>query len=261
MAVVLAAWLAPTPGVLGFSTVVVDAGHGGDDRGGMRGVRIPEKMLALDMAERVDRLLRASGYKTVMTRTSDRFVSLPDRVRVANAQDDAVFVSLHFNASHNPDAFGIETFHHSASGRLLAARIQDNLMRACRTIDRGVKRRGFYVLRHTRIPAVLVECGFLTNRTEAARCLDARYRQTLAIQIVRGIMDSDPTPGGRPRDAKRLASATGGTSPSARIVPNDQPRSPEPRVVTRAPSGQDRVPLHNLSQRELRKLFLEARAK
>ncbi len=171
----------------GFTTVVVDAGHGGKDRGGMPKQRISEKLLALDLAKRVERLLRASGVRTVMTRRDDRTVSLPERVRQANSYRDAIFVSIHFNSSRNRDATGIETYYYN-SGYDLAANIQNKMIRACRTDDRGIKRRGFYVLRHTKIPSVLVECGFLTNPSEGKRCQKSSYRQLLAQQVVRGIL-------------------------------------------------------------------------
>ena len=249
----------------GFTTVVIDAGHGGRDRGTMPGLPIAEKALALDLAQRIERLLRASGVHTVMTRRGDRYLSLPERVRIGNSQRDAVFVSVHFNASRNAAAAGIETFYSDPGSRRLAVSIQNNLMRACRTENRGVKRRGFYVLRHARAPAVLVECGFLTNRDEAGRCLDARYRQTLALQITRGILAAR---GGGRRPARALvvrnSAVDRAASGSASAVVSPRPATAEPRVVTRAGAADSRSvalakPLDHYSQRELRRLFLEAR--
>src|SRR3954470_15330668 len=86
-----------------FSTVVIDAGHGGHDLGGIPENLMPEKGVALDVAQRLQRILESAGLHTVMTRSDDTFVSLGERVRIANAQPDAIFVSVHFNATQRPD--------------------------------------------------------------------------------------------------------------------------------------------------------------
>ena len=80
-----------------FNTVVVDAGHGGKDSGAYRRYGPPEKMIALDVAQRLNRKLRESQLKTVMTRDSDVFIELNNRVAIENAQKNAIFVSIHFN--------------------------------------------------------------------------------------------------------------------------------------------------------------------
>src|SRR6266498_3971408 len=115
-----------------FSTVVVDAGHGGKDSGAYRRYGPPEKMVALDVAQRLNRKLRESQLKTVMTRDSDVFIELNDRVAVENAQKNAVFVSIHFNDSRRRGVRGFETYYHSGASFDLANGIQGKLM----TIDR-----------------------------------------------------------------------------------------------------------------------------
>src|SRR5204863_2997209 len=102
--------LAFTASALGQSrTIVLDAGHGGYDRGGVPGQRISEKDKTLDVAVRLRRVLQASGYKVVMTRDQDVFVTLGTRVAIANSYRNAVFVSIHFNCSTRSGANGIET--------------------------------------------------------------------------------------------------------------------------------------------------------
>lgn len=170
-------------------TVVIDAGHGGHDRGGGPGQRIPEKPYALDVAQRVRRILAGAGYKTVMTRDGDYFVTLGQRVRIANSYRGAIFVSIHFNSAQREGANGIETYYYSAKSAKLAAAIHARMVKAAGTEDRHVRRRGFYVIRHAKVPAVLCECGFLTNRAEARRITgSADYRQRLAESIARGVM-------------------------------------------------------------------------
>ncbi len=170
-------------------TIIVDAGHGGHDRGGVPGQRVSEKALTLDTALRLERELKRRGFNVVMTRRTDVFVPLSTRCAIANKYRDALFVSVHYNSARRRGAMGLETFYYSRPGASLAYRIQNNIMRTARTDNRGIKRRGFYVLRNTRIPAVLVECGFLTNPTEARRCLNSRYRQRLAEQIAEAVED------------------------------------------------------------------------
>ncbi len=168
-------------------TIVIDAGHGGFDRGGVPGQRISEKDKTLDVAQRLKRILQAEGYRVIMTRDSDVFIPLPTRVAIANSYRGASFVSIHFNCASRVGANGIETYYYSGDSASLAASIHRNVVSGAPSENRGIRRRGFYVLRRTAIPAVLVECGFLTNPTEGRLALTGDYRQKLAEQIARGI--------------------------------------------------------------------------
>jgi N-acetylmuramoyl-L-alanine amidase len=188
-----------------FNTVVIDAGHGGFDRGGIPRQRVAEKTVALDVARRLQRALEHDGYRTVMTRDSDVFVPLPERVRVANSHRAAIFVCIHFNAARRSGASGIETYYYSRASASLGASIHRNVVAGTASEDRGLRRRGYFVLRKTRIPAVLVECGFLTNPREAALAQTAGYRQTLAEEIARGIR-YQPALAGRPTKSSEVVS-------------------------------------------------------
>ena len=173
---------------IGSSTIVViDAGHGGFDRGGIPGQRISEKEMTLDVAQRLKSLLTANGYQVVMTRDSDVFVPLATRVAIANSYGNAVFVCIHFNSANRMGAGGIETYFYGRDSLPLASAIHYYVAGGAPSSNRGVRRRGFYVLRKTRIPAVLVECGFLTNPTEGAYAQSASYRQKLAEEIAAGV--------------------------------------------------------------------------
>src|SRR5438552_9729010 len=171
------------------TVVVIDAGHGGFDRGGIPGQRVPEKTMTLDVAQRLKAVLTAYGYRVVMTRDSDVFVPLGTRVAIANSYRDAIFVCIHFNAARRRSASGIETYFYSSQSLPLASAIHYYVAGGAPSANRGVRRRGFFVLRRTTIPSVLVECGFLTNATEAQYAQSVSYRQKLAEEIGRGVRE------------------------------------------------------------------------
>jgi N-acetylmuramoyl-L-alanine amidase len=169
------------------STVVIDAGHGGYDRGGIPGQRVAEKEMTLDVAQRLKKVLAVSGYRVVMTRDSDVFVPLGTRVAIANSYSNAIFVSIHFNSAKRSGAGGIETYFYSRDSLPLASAIHYFVAGGAPSSNRNVRRRGYFVLRKAAVPAVLVECGFLTNPTEAAYAQTASYRQKLAEEIAAGV--------------------------------------------------------------------------
>src|SRR5438552_7839947 len=177
-------------------TVVIDAGHGGHDRGGIPGQRIAEKDMTLDVALRLRNILSANGYHVVMTRGSDVFVPLGGRVAIANSYRNAVFVCIHFNATGRSGASGIETYFYSRESLPLASAVHYYVTGGAPSANRGVRRRGYYVLRKTAIPAVLVECGFLTSPTEGAYAQTTSYRQRLADEIAAGIRGRNSVGGG-----------------------------------------------------------------
>jgi N-acetylmuramoyl-L-alanine amidase len=170
-------------------TVVLDAGHGGHDRGGVPGDPYAEKIYTLDVARRIRARLIDAGYRVVMTRSDDTFIGLDQRCAISNSQSGAIFVSVHFNSAPRAGASGIETYYYSGKSAGLAGAIHPRLVRAAGTEDRRIRVRGYYVLRHNRLPAVLCECGFLTNPDEGRRIASSpEHRQRLADAIAGGIM-------------------------------------------------------------------------
>ena len=170
-----------------FSTVVIDPGHGGHDKGGQWG-HVYEKHLALDTAVRLEQYLKRAGIRTVMTRRNDYFVTLPGRVAIANRFRNAIFVSVHYNYTWKTHVGGLETFYHSPQSRSLANAVHWGMNRHVRATDRGVKHARYYVIRNTNIPAVLVECGFVSNSTERERMKRAWYRDAMARGIAEGLI-------------------------------------------------------------------------
>lgn len=205
--------------------IVIDAGHGGADTGAVnRALRLQEKNLTLDVARRLKRNLEARGFRVALTRATDvrlaaqQAADLEKRVQVANRAGADLFVSIHFNSlPDNSVVSGVETYALTPAGQrstaaqsarrsdvvkqpgnrhdhwntVLAAAIHRQLVHGLGAVDRGLKRARFAVLRTIRCPAVLVEGGFLSNRTEARNIGSAAYRQELAGAIGDGIQDYD----------------------------------------------------------------------
>jgi len=186
-------------------TVVIDAGHGGHDRGGIPGQKVAEKEMTLDVAQRLKTLLAASGYRVVMTRDSDVFVPLPTRVAIANSYANAIFVCIHFNSAKRVGADGIETYFYGRDSLPLASAVHYYVAGGAPSPNRGVRRRGYYVLRKTSVPSVLVECGFLTNPTEGEYVQTSTYRQKLADEIAAGVRGRNSV--GSALSATRVATA------------------------------------------------------
>jgi N-acetylmuramoyl-L-alanine amidase len=167
--------------------VIIDAGHGGRDYGAYyRGVR--ESDLNLRVATKLESLLKQRGYAVTMTRRSDVFISLSRRAAIANNYRNAIFVSIHFNATSASWVRGAETYYAGSSkGRALASAIQSQLVSRLKVRNRGVRFSRFTVLTATRCPAVLVECGFISNAAERQRCSTSSYQSTAALAIAEGI--------------------------------------------------------------------------
>src|SRR5262245_40714356 len=194
-------------------TVVLDPGHGGHDKGQVSRYGA-EKDFALDVARKLRPILQAKGFRVVMTREGDYFVPLEVRAQIANRAQNAIFVSIHFNASgDDPNATGFEIFSFTPRGApstsdsgvrssgynmqpgttvdgqsmALSACIYHSLLGQLREYDRGIKRARFAVLRLTKVPAVLIEGGFLTERGESKLISNKDWRAKLAGAIGKGI--------------------------------------------------------------------------
>ena len=173
--------------------VVIDPGHGGADPGaiGIGGLR--ESDVVLEVSKRVKKLLSKKGVKVKLTRNNEIDLDLPPRVSIANKTNADIFVSIHANASRGKrrDINGLETFYYSGwRGRLLAKNIQKQILRVSPgSPDRGVRQGRYFVIKNTRMPAVLVEIGFLTGRLDARRLEKAIHRRRIAYAITKGILE------------------------------------------------------------------------
>jgi|JI6StandDraft_1071083.scaffolds.fasta_scaffold08841_4 N-acetylmuramoyl-L-alanine amidase len=174
------------PGPKGFSTVVIDPGHGGKDSGA-RGHGMMEKTYALDISKRLQAKL-ASSFRVVMTRADDRFIELDERVRIANRAGDAVLVSIHLNHGRRYRA-GPETYWWRVDSYSLSKRMQQNMTAVCphESGNAGLVRRRLRLTRNPTIPCLLVECGYLSNARDAHLLASSAYRDRIADSLARAI--------------------------------------------------------------------------
>jgi N-acetylmuramoyl-L-alanine amidase len=208
------------PNVGKVQTVVLDAGHGGYDKGQVSRYGA-EKDFALDVARKLRPILQAKGLRVIMTREGDYFVPLEVRAKIANAARNAIFVSIHFNATNDdPNATGFEIFSFTPRGApstsdgtvtassvnmqpgssvdaqslALSACVYHSVLGQLREYDRGIKRARFAVLRLTKVPAVLIEGGFLTDGGESKLISNKDWRAKLAGAIGIGIENYQALP-------------------------------------------------------------------
>lgn len=181
----------PLPNLVpnGRIVVVIDPGHGGRDPGAVGIGNLQEAPIALAISQQLATLLQQQGIQAVLTRSSDVEIDLEPRVQMAEQVRAHLFVSIHANSMglDRPDVNGIETYYYS-NGEALASVIQNSIVSSLDVRDRGVKQARFYVLRHTSMPAVLVETGYVTGEEDAPRLADASFRNQMAIAIARGIL-------------------------------------------------------------------------
>jgi N-acetylmuramoyl-L-alanine amidase len=190
----------------GFDTVIIDPGHGGNDSGASAH-GLQEKRISLDLAHRLAAELRSLGFKVVLTREDDTYVSLPDRIKFAQAVPAAIFVSLHCNYAPNASARGFQIYRAESksaavpamvqtaadaeplpiSEAQLAGAIKNSLSEGLRCDHHEIRTANFFVLRNLDMPALLIECGFLTNPEDARALADPAFRTKLAGAIAKGI--------------------------------------------------------------------------
>lgn len=207
-------------------TIVIDAGHGGEDPGALGTGNLMEKPIVLSISEKLGRILTAKGYTVLLTRDTDRFIPLKERTEFARHHKADLFLSIHANASKNLEANGIETYYldidstdktsesiaerenansgysiqeletllkgliqesKSADSHRLAKYVQQELVAATDAADRGVKHARFVVLIGTNVPAILIEAGFVSNPVEGRKLTTAAYQQKIAAAIAQGI--------------------------------------------------------------------------
>lgn len=213
-----------------IDTIVLDPGHGGVDTGATNRWGA-EKSFSLDVAQAARLELMHAGYKVEMTRATDKSIALEDRVNFANKFPNSIFVSIHFNMGGSAE--GLESYALAPQGVssnaanevsvadtrwcagngqdeqniALAAAVHATVLSRLNMFDRGVKHSRFHVLRNVRVPAVLIECGFLSNVSEGQRIATSFFRQQVGTAIAQGIQNYDAAINFRARTPQTFAVA------------------------------------------------------
>ena len=193
-----------------IQTVIIDAGHGGQDMGAVGQMGLKEKYVTLDIARRLKEELEDQGLQVVMTRKSDDFISLYHRTYIANRADGNFFISIHCNASRNREVDGFDVYHippsfedsdefvtpaeaspsapfYDASVEL-AKHIMSAMEHRLSLPNRGIRSARFFVLKGVRMPAVLVEVGNISNPNEESLLEEKTYRQNISEAVAEGVL-------------------------------------------------------------------------
>lgn len=169
--------------------ICIDPGHGGKDPGALGKRNTKEKDFVLDIAKKCAAYTIKLGHSAILTRDKDIFLELPERANIANKASVDVFISIHCNSADNSQANGIETYHYpnSFKGKEYATKVQNALIKGTNLSNRGVKEANFAVLRHTSMPGILIEVGFISNVQEEQLLMSQDFRDKVARAIAEGI--------------------------------------------------------------------------
>lgn len=178
-------------------TIVIDPGHGGKDLGTTAEIGLPthEKVVNLATAQMLQTYLQQMGFRTLMTRQRDVFISLSERCQYANEQNADLYISVHYNSAPSDKAHGIEVFYFNSlenikranASKELAKSVLDNVISLTGAKSRGVKHGNLAVIRETSMPAILIEGGFFTNADEYQKIKDPAYQKKIAWGIALGV--------------------------------------------------------------------------
>ena len=188
-----------TSGGISGKIIVLDPGHGGSDPGAIGPTGLQEKQVTLPIAEYLKSILEAKGAKVILTRTTDVDVygphasgvdELQARVNVANGNQADAFISIHINSFSNPNVGGIATYYFDGSeqSKKLASSVQEQIAEHSGfNGDRGIQPGNLYVLRHSLMPSILVELGFISNPKEESHLKESSTRQEFANELAKGL--------------------------------------------------------------------------
>lgn len=188
-----------TTGGISGKIIVLDPGHGGSDPGAIGPTGLQEKQVTLPIAEYLKSILEAKGAKVILTRTTDVDVygphasgvdELQARVNVANGNQADAFMSIHINSFSNPNVGGIATYYFDGSdqSKKLASSVQGQIAEHSGfNGDRGIQPGNLYVLRHSLMPSILVELGFISNPTEEGHLKESSTQKAFANELAKGL--------------------------------------------------------------------------
>ncbi|TET53449.1 MAG: N-acetylmuramoyl-L-alanine amidase, partial [Actinobacteria bacterium] len=174
----------------GRPLIVVDPGHGGRQAGAIGSGGLREKTVNLKVGLKLRNYLKRAGARVVMTRTNDKTLSLKARVNIAKRVKANRFVSVHHNSTRNRRVNGTETYVRrgaSKTSKDMARKVHRSLLRNLKLANRKMRSANFYVLRYNRIPAILTEASFISNRRQAKRLRSSSYLDKEARAIFYGL--------------------------------------------------------------------------
>ncbi|MBS4222542.1 N-acetylmuramoyl-L-alanine amidase [Lederbergia citrea] len=169
--------------------IVIDPGHGGRDQGatGVKGTL--EKEVTLETARLLAQKLKASGAHVILTRNEDEYISLQNRKNLAVSNDADAFISLHYDSIQDKKITGHTSYYYYDYEKKLADSVHQNISKAVKINDRGVRYGDYYVLREHQRPSILLELGYLSNPSEEGLIRTKRYQNTIATAIYKGLAD------------------------------------------------------------------------
>lgn len=171
-------------------TLVLDAGHGGNDGGTEEGSAV-EKEINLAVALKMKELLEGEDIRVILTRDTDIYVGLDERVQLANKENADLFVSLHCNYyDKDSSVCGLECYYpkDSERGKYYGEKLIREMAERKNITPRNAKPGNYHILRNAQVPAVLVEMGYLSNYGERKELMSGEYQEKLAIELVNGIL-------------------------------------------------------------------------
>ncbi|MBT2288527.1 N-acetylmuramoyl-L-alanine amidase [Paenibacillus albidus] len=178
------------PGSSGRKLIVLDAGHGAKDSGAVGVTGKYEKNFNLAIVMKAAELLKQEDkFDVVLTRSDDTFLELKERVAIANNLKADLFISVHANSSGSSSASGTETYYKREASKALAKVMHKYLVQATGLSDRGVRSGNFHVIRETKMPAVLLEVGYLSNKKDEALLFTEDLQNKVAASMVSGIKE------------------------------------------------------------------------
>ncbi|MEH7239289.1 N-acetylmuramoyl-L-alanine amidase family protein [Bacillus sp. JJ1562] len=176
--------------VLEGKRIVLDPGHGGNDIGASGQHGTLEKQVTLETTKKIMVALEEAGAEVILTRDDDEYVELEDRVLLATENKANIFISIHYDAFETNDVYGMTTYYYNKRDKRMAECFHEHiLMQNLSTRDRGVSYGDYYVLSENKVPAVLLELGYISNAEDEANIITPAFQTKVATGIVEGIID------------------------------------------------------------------------
>ncbi|SCV18541.1 Putative N-acetylmuramoyl-L-alanine amidase YrvJ [Bacillus cereus] len=170
--------------------IILDPGHGGNDPGSIGSNGTREKDITLKTAKNIQKKLEEKGMTVILTREDDTFVSLKDRVAIAQNKSADLFLSIHYDGFTTSDVNGVTTYYNKGLREwTIAKMIHGHLFKHIQAKNRGVKSGDYYVLRENQKTSILLELGYITNPKDEERMNSQQFQADVASGVVSGVIE------------------------------------------------------------------------